>query len=407
LLAVAVWFCATGCLDPTVPGAGTPTLDDPVIGSASAVTVGRAHTCALNSAGDAFCWGSNEFGQLGSAIGATVCAREDRHIPCERSPRAVAGGLKFQRLAAGGGHTCGIAQNGRVYCWGDNQYGQLGDPAMAATATPIAALSTALFSEIVAGGAHTCALRTDAVVICWGSNDFGQLGIATAGTGSVVPVAAQTNLRFASVSAGEKRTCGRLSDGTSYCWGAQWVSRSSDGTEAYRPQAQPARVLSAPAFRQLSVGGQATCALALDGAPWCWESNPTGAMGDGSTAGSVFPVQVNTNVRFTSISSGSRSACGIADSGEMYCWGAGLSGQLAIPASSAAKRCSPAALPCELSPNKATGWRVFAALAAGLGDHVCGLTLNGSVYCWGAGAMGQRGDGSAHSYWSPTRVPIP
>lgn len=405
LFVVAAAVALTTCVDPVTPRSGTATLDDPGAGAMAAVTAGREHGCALTAPGDAWCWGSNEFGQLGAAPGTSLCARLDRSVPCARAPRAVSGGLKFQRIAAGGSHSCGVATDGRIYCWGDNQYGQLGNPAVAIASTPIPALTSSLFTDVVTGGAHTCGLRTDGALVCWGANDRGQLGIATAGTGSAVPAVSLTNLRFASLSAGENRTCGRVSDGTTYCWGSQWVARASDGMEVTRSQAQPLRVAVAPAFRQLSVGGQTTCALALDGAAWCWEANPTGALGDGSTLGSTWPQPVKTTRRFTSITVGAQSACGIADSGHVFCWGSGQIGQLGVPSATVSKRCD--TKPCALSPIQISGWRTFSALAAGMGEHVCGLTLTGSVYCWGAGSMGQRGDGTAAAHWSPTRVPTP
>ena len=408
--AFAGWLvlaAAAACVDPVIPGSGIPTLDDSGIGATVAVSVGGEHSCALTTSGDAYCWGSNEFGQLGVAPGNTVCAREDRRIPCEPRPQLVSGGLKFLRIAAGGGHTCAVAVDGHIYCWGDNQYGQLGDPAAPAASAPRAALTAAQFTDVVAGDAHTCGLRTDGVFMCWGSNDLGQLGVATAGTGSTVPVAGLTNLRFASLSAGMKRTCGRVADGASYCWGAQWVFRGADDTEITRSQAQPERVPLAPAFSRLSVGGMTTCGLALDGTAWCWEANPTGAIGDGSTLGATEPQQVKSDVRFTSIAAGSRFVCGVGDTGDAYCWGSNRNGQLAVSPGLVPGRCGRHAEPCAPSPQRASGWRTYRAIAAGLGDHACGLTIGGNVYCWGAGSMGQRGDGTAASLWSPTRVALP
>jgi len=407
LAALAVAIAATAsCIDPVVPGGGTPTLDDPGVGSVVSVSVGREHSCALTAAGDAWCWGNNEFGQVGIPHGTVTCAREDRAIPCEPAPRAVSGGRKFQRIAAGGSHTCAIAVDGHLFCWGSNANGQLGDPTSVQATAPVAPLSAALYSDIAAGDQHTCALRTDGVVLCWGANEFGQLAASTAGTGFAVPTVAQTNLRFVSLSAGVQRTCARQSLGTTYCWGSQWLRRSSDGSEVTRAQSPPLLVAS-PAFRQISVGVRTTCGLTLEGEAWCWEANPTGTIGDGSTLGSTIPQPVKTSMRFAHISAGANGTCGVADTGLAYCWGAGDAGQLGVSPSSVGGRCESGGQTCVLSPNRVSGWREFAAISAGLGDHVCGLTVSGSVYCWGAGSMGQRGDGSRGNLWSPTAVPIP
>jgi len=402
---LAVVFVLTACVDPAMPLFGVPTLDDSGADGFVAVSVGQSHSCALKADGAAYCWGSNEFGQLGIANAATTCLRGDRHVPCVATPRAVLGGLKYTRIAAGANHTCAIALDSRVYCWGDNLGGQIGDPAVRQATTPTPILANALFVDVASGDEHTCALRTDDVVMCWGANDYRQLGVT--GGGSAIPVAAQTSLRFASVSAGARRTCARVPDGTAYCWGAHWVSRANDGTEILRPQALPARVLGAPSLQDVSVGGQTTCGLATDGLAHCWEANPTGAMGDATTSGSVTPRAVATGERFIALSVGASHTCGVSDLGAAWCWGSDASGQLGVPAFGLSRRCGPSAAPCILSPMKVSGWRRYSVIGAGLGDHVCGITIATNVYCWGAGAIGQLGAGSVAGGYSPTKVSAP
>jgi len=407
-LAAALMVLAA-CVDPATPLSGTPTLDDSGGQGFVAVSVGESHSCALVLDGSAYCWGSNEFGQLGIADVATTCLRVDlfanQRVPCAATPRPVLGGLKFTRIAAGANHTCGIALDSRVYCWGDNLRGQIGDPSVRLATAPTPVLSDAIFVDVAAGDEHTCALRSDAVMVCWGSNDHGQLGLAKVGTGSAIPVAAQTSLRFASVAAGANRTCARVSDGTGYCWGAHWLSRDTDGSELIRSQAQPARVLNVPAFHALSVGGQTTCGLGVDGAAHCWQANPTGAMGDGTTTGSLLPRAVNTSERFIALSVGASHTCGVSDSGAAWCWGGDADGQLGVPSSGISRRCG--ATPCILNPSRVSGWRRFTDVKAGLGEHVCGITLARNVYCWGEGSMGQLGAGGTRGSYSPTKIVAP
>jgi len=407
---VAALVALSACVDPATPLSGTPTLDDAGGDGFVAVSAGDSHSCALLSNGSAYCWGSNEFGQLGTADVATTCLRVDRHVPCAATPRPVLGGLKFTRIAAGANHTCGIALGSRVYCWGDNLHGQIGDPAVRLATTPTPILANAIFVDVASGDQHTCALRSDDVMMCWGANDFGQLGVAASGTGSVIPVVAQTSLRFASVAAGARRTCARVSDGTGYCWGAQWLLRAADGSEVFRSQSQPRRVISAPAFQALSVGGQTSCGLAVDGVAHCWEANPTGAMGDATTTGSLVPMQVSTGERFVALSVGASHTCGVSDTGAAWCWGGDGAGQLGVPTSAISLRCSTSAMPpvaCVLSPSRVSGWRRFTGISAGLGDHVCGITLARNVYCWGAGSMGQLGAGGTSGGYSPTKIVAP
>lgn len=396
------------CADFVTPRSGPHTLDDRGVADGFiAVSVGLVHTCALTTDGSAFCWGSNEFGQLG-VLADTTCARDDRRIPCVLKPKAVDGGLKFQKIAAGASHTCALGTDSRIYCWGDNLRGQLGDPGIRQAGTPAPVASAALFTDVAAGDAHTCALRTDGVLLCWGANAVGQLGVATVGTGSAVPVAVQSSLRFASVATGARRSCARVPDGTAYCWGSMWVSRAFDGTEVTRAQPQPARVLPLSlAFQSVTVGGQTTCGISMDNVAHCWEANPTGAMGDGSKVGNTAPQRVNSTEKFIAVSAGLSGTCGIADSGLAFCWGSDASGQLGVSPSGISRRCGTTSVPCYLSPIRISGWRTFTRISAGLGDHACGLTMAGNVYCWGAGSLGQRGDGRTRAEWSPTKTAPP
>lgn len=404
-LSLQLLALSLGCYDPFTPRAAVPTLDDAGTDAFIAVSAGRDHTCALVTDGTAYCWGSNEFGQLGSA-NDTTCLRDDRKIPCRPRPVAVAGGLKFQKIRAGGLHTCALTLDYHIYCWGDNLFGALGAPGVSQSSAPVQILSTALFTDLAAGGAHSCGLRTDGVLFCWGANESGQLGINSAGNGATGPVSVSTAQRFASVAAGEKRTCARIANGTSYCWGLTFILQGA--SEITRLQLQPLRVAQDTLFESLTVGSKTTCGISLDNRAFCWESNTTGGMGDGTESGSSLPSVVATNLHFVAISSGATQTCGIAADGRAYCWGGGSRGQLGVSPSTLSARCgasSASTVPCSRIPLQVSGWRVFSQMSAGQGDHVCGLTLTGNIYCWGAGGLGQRGDGrTTTAEWSPVKT---
>ncbi len=394
---------------PFRPRSGVATLDDSLAESDNflAVTSGAVHTCGLVASGAAYCWGSNEFGQLGADDDGVVCAREDRRIPCYPRPIAVSGGLRFQKIAAGGVHTCGLAVDDRIYCWGDNARGALGDPVVTRSVAPVPVASTALFSDVAVGRSHSCGLRTDGVVLCWGANDLGQLGTGSSTAGSALPGAANTTLRFVSVSAGDVRTCARISDGTAYCWGSTWVNHIG-GVDIVRAQLTPSRVQSLLLFKSLAVGTTTTCGISQDDQAFCWEANSAGAIGDGTAIGSTVPQEVSGGLTFVAVASGDLQSCGIADTGLGYCWGANGSGELGSSPSLLRSRCTERRLPCSTRPQRISGWRLFRQISAGQGGHVCGLTLGGNVYCWGSGGMGQRGDGrTSPAEWSPVKTLSP
>ena len=394
-----------------IPNAVVSTLDDPASGTYASVSGGFEHTCATTLSSEALCWGSNEFGQLG-APAAETCVREDREIPCAVVPQRVGANLLFAEIGAGGKHSCGRTSDGVVLCWGDNFHGQLGDPAVRSSSGPIPIARAGPYVAIAVGGEHTCALRTDGAAFCWGANDQGQLGITSSGPGSGSPDSVRTQLRFVSITAGAKRTCARAADGALYCWGATWVARLNAG-EAFRAQTTPLRMQPPALFKAVSVGANSTCAIAVqsgnvaENTAYCWEANPTGTMGNGTAAGNSAPQLVAGGLRFSAISSGASHSCGVADTGLAYCWGAGSVGQLGMSPVFLNFRCGSNETPCSTVPTRVSGWRLFAQINSGQGDHTCALTISANIYCWGAGSLGQRGDGRRGADWSPRRVNLP
>jgi len=172
-------YNATGQLgNSTTANANAPALVSGGITFAS-IAAGENHTCGLSSSGQAYCWGDNAFGQLGTvAVGSSVV------------PAAVAGGLTFTSLTAGFGHTCAITASGVAYCWGRNTRGELGDGTTTNRPAPVAVGGGLSFRLISAGGgdaginpttapAHTCGVTIGKVAYCWGDNQFGQLGDGT------------------------------------------------------------------------------------------------------------------------------------------------------------------------------------------------------------------------------------
>ena len=125
----------------------------------ASVTAGGQHTCALTSSGVAYCWGRGESGQLGVPPPVTVCD-DPLPVACGLVPLPVDGGLRFERLSAGGQHTCGLTADGSAWCWGSNAFGQLGNGSSSASNAPVAVATAERFTRIVAGQAHTCALTS-------------------------------------------------------------------------------------------------------------------------------------------------------------------------------------------------------------------------------------------------------
>lgn len=191
-----------------------------------AVSTGGLHTCALTTGGAAQCWGWNSHGQLGTpspaysfvplnVSGGITFQVDPTFIPRTPDPDFYVPGQGF--LSAGYAHTCGVAVGGAVYCWGNNEDGQLGRAGGSGSAPTIVG-GNLTFRAVSAGYRHTCGLSATGVAYCWGNNDLGQLGTGNR-TASNTPVAVSLAVAFQSISAGDTFSCGVTTAGVAYCWG--------------------------------------------------------------------------------------------------------------------------------------------------------------------------------------------
>jgi alpha-tubulin suppressor-like RCC1 family protein len=196
-------------------------------------------SCGLTTGGTAYCWGSNLFGSLGDGT------RTVRH-----SPTPVAGGLVFASLMSSGSFACGLTTGGAAYCWGNNTYGALGDGTWADNpTTPTKIASSLVFASLELGGGHNCGLTAGGVAYCWGDNDYGEVGDGRVGNGTtgpsrgvVLPAPVSGGLLFDSLAPGFFHTCGLTTAHAVYCWGYNFYGQVGDGSTTDR--SVPTHVIS-------------------------------------------------------------------------------------------------------------------------------------------------------------------
>lgn len=382
---------AASCTETTLPPLRYPVLDDVGQSDWRSVSVGAEHTCALKTDGTAYCWGSNRFGQLGVALADTICDSGPNAFPCSLRPQRVEIDAKFLAISAGQNHTCGVTTDRQAFCWGDNDDGQLGSVTPGGP-TPTRVEAQLPWTQISAGYSHSCGVRSDGAMACWGGNDRGQIGNGST-FNSTVPVRISLGEPVAETSAGQGRTCARTLSNQVYCWGAIWI-QTKDGLELTRSQTTPQLVPVSPLFASVSVSSFTTCGVEVSGKVYCWEANPRGERGDGTFVGSTVPIQVAGNLQFVQVSAGLVQTCAVAISGAGYCWGDDSFGQLGVATSTVVERCVGGTLPCSSTPRAVIGRQSFVEISTGLGSHACGVTTQGNLYCWGLGGSGQRGDGT-------------
>ena len=306
---------------------------------------------------------------------------------------AAMSALAFAQLSAGTGdnHSCGIATDSRLYCWGYNSLGSVGDGTTTQRLSPVPIGGTLRFRQVSAGGDYTCGLTTDQRAYCWGENDWGQLGDGTT-INRLTPVPVRGTLRFRQLSAGAVVTCGVTTDDRAYCWGYNETGTIGDGTlTTFR--LRPVPIGGALRFRQVSPGGGHTCGVTTDDRAYCWGWNYDGAVGDSSRVTRLVPTPVAGGLRFRQVDTGESHSCGVTVTGRAYCWGYNSSGQVG-DGKTVIRRFWPRAVAGGLS---------FRAVNAGF-SHTCGITTLNRAYCWGNNQEGGLGDGTLTHRYAPVPV---
>lgn len=351
-----------------------------VSGGHTFVSLGDAdgrHHCALNEAGEAYCWGDNSFDQLGDGSGS------DSNVPV-----AVSGGMAFQSVHPGYRHTCALDPDGNAYCWGDNADGQVGDGTTTDRTAPTAVATGLTFDMLSAGGVTNCALD-GTQAYCWGYNAEGQAGDGTTASPRTTPGTVAGGYAFAKVTAGLLHTCAMTTAGEPYCWGLNPSGELGDGTTDNASSPTPVSDLAT--VDDIAAGQEATCAI-VSGTGYCWGNNDIGGLGDGSLFPRSTPATVTGGISWSRILASSTNSCGISTDGTPYCWGYTL---LAGDGSSDS----------EPTPVMVAGGQTFANISAGDG-FTCAATGTPDTFCWGLNTEGQLGIGEDSTLFEPTQAQI-
>lgn len=399
------------------------------LSGAQFVSAGAAQTCALVNGG-AQCWGNAAYGQLGNQS----TSYSQQNIPV----KAINYSNGIQNISVGLNHSC-ILANGGLQCWGSNDYGQLGT---GTTSTSPTALPTAVLNSsnspmkgvqaVSVGLYHTCAL-VNGLVYCFGRNIYGQLGNGT-NTDSAYPVQVENGADepltgVQAITSGDNHSCA-ITAGAAYCWGSNsrgqlGISSNVDSNVAVINSTLTTGVLN------ISSGSAHSCALYNETlaspsptvtscvasptpAPSlcpattsvlisngvgiaCWGANDQGQAGLTGYADTNFAVPLTGSSAAEAVAAGYEHSC-LIKGGKVQCWGGNSDGQIGV---STATTKSDAIVTAVTKASDGTDLTGVVSLSLGL-KHSCALapTTSESLYCWGNNSFGQFGTGavSASTY---------
>ena len=324
-------------------------------------------SAAVTTNGDLYCWGNNDCGQVGNGFYA------DQYTPVKVLENVKDFYLNDSASAA-------ITTNGDLYCWGSNYDGTVGNGSTDRQYTPVKVLENV--KEFYSTGFTSSAITTNGDLYCWGFNWHGTVGNG-ANADQYTPVKVLENVKdfyFCSYLSAAVTTNGDL-----YCWGANGNGVVGNGSTD--DQHTPVKVLEN--VKEFYRAGYTSSAVTTNGDLYCWGSNYAGTVGNGSTDDQYTPVKVLENVK--EFYSADFTSSAITTNGDLYCWGENWYGQ--VGNDSIDKQYTPV--------------KVLENVKEFFYSNRCrssAVTTNGDLYCWGYNYYGTVGNGSTDAQYTPVKV---
>ncbi len=359
--------------------------------SASQISVGAQHACALLDNNSVKCWGSNSYGVTGQETSTGSIGDEEGEMGDNLPTIDLGSGRTATQISSGSYHTCALLDDSSVKCWGRNSNGQLGignssnigdgenEMGDHMSSVDLGTGRTAI--SIISGGYHSCAILDSGVLKCWGHNSNGQLGqghsysigdgyedssdadeiqchptlnqptdrecLARMGDG--LPGVDLGDGRTAvSASAGNSHTCAILDNWSVRCWGSNAQGRTGLGTGSGNTgddsnemgdNLPTVDLGDGNSALSISSGSTHTCVLASNLSVACWGQNNVGQLGIASSAnigdsvgemGSALQTAELPTLASKSVVAGYSMTCAISDGGKMHCWGENDNGRLGV-----------------------------------------------------------------------------
>lgn len=405
-------YVAVRSTDPTLNGT---TGDDDVLQDTTTFTTVDAksyyHSCGL-AGGKAYCWGMNSHGQLGDG------SKTDRTTPVAVDTSGVLNGKTLVEISTGRVNTVALDSEGNAYTWGDNEFGQLGDGTFESSLVPVEVDTSGVLAGkhleyITVGYGDVFVLDSDGIAYSWGRNNHGQLGDGTK-EHQPYPVAFDeetnvlANTPLQKISNTGSFTLALDMDGKLWTWGHNNRGQMGDGTNTNSPFPVPvdtSGVLADKYIVDIFTGHYHAVALDSDGEAYAWGMNSHGQLGDGTLTQQDSPVAVDmsgvlNDATIVDVRLGRSHTLAIDSTGKLYAWGQNSSGELGVPDISYSN------VPVEVDMSGVLNGKNILEINAGNAYNVV-LDDQGTMYSWGNNTNGRLGDGSRTHSATPVIVQEP
>ena len=324
-------------------------------------------SAAITTNGDLYCWGKNDCGQVGNGVTA------DQYTPVKVLENVKDFYFNNSTSAA-------ITTNGDLYCWGENGRGQVGNGSTTDQYTPVKVLKNV--KEFYRGDCTSSAVTTNGDLYCWGYNQYGIVGNVT--DAKHTPVKVLENVKDFYVNGTTSSAV--TTNGDLYCWGDNWYGQV--GIDSTYSQYTPVKVLEN--VKDFYGDGSRSSAVTTNGDLYCWGKNIYGRLGNGTTENQYIPVKVLENVK--EFYSAGFASSAITTNGDLYCWGENIYGRLGNGTTENQY------IPVKILEN------VKEFYSKNTNNTCAAITTNDDLYCWGENSLGQVGNGTTDNQYTPVKI---
>lgn len=349
-------------------GGSFTTLPGASNGCFKQIASGQQFTMAIKEDGTLWSWGANAYGQLGYATTSNI-----------NVPTQVGTASNWKSISCGTAHTLAIKQDGTLWAWGNNFYGYLGDGTTTTRVTPVQIGTATNWKTVAAGNTHSLAVKTDGTLWAWGYNAHGQLGVGST-TNKSVPTQVGISTDWNSVGGGNSHSFGIKTNGTLWAWGRNNYGQVGDGTQVSRTA--PFQIGTNTNWKLADGGADFSVAVKTDGTLWTWGYNASGQLGHNDLNDRLVPTKVGTATTWEFASAGTSHVLASRNYGALFAWGNNSEGQLGLGNTVSVS-----------SPSLLLNVDAWKAVAAGF-DFSAALKDNGLVHSFGNNSLGQLGNNS-------------